>query len=60
MNDKEIDKEGILSRWKSELNENQIEKILEIVRMCGMDFYTTDLEPNYARLYGDNPVRINP
>jgi len=39
-----------IDRWKKALTADQIDRILRVVRDFGMDFYTSDPEPDYARL----------
>jgi len=39
-----------LSKWKKTLSEKQIESILKIVSEFGLDFYSNELEPDYARI----------
>lgn len=39
-----------LSGWKSSLSSEQISRINSIVRLFNLDFYTTDLEPNWELL----------
>jgi len=53
-----INSKKLLSRWKSELNTEQVSRILNIVKIIGMDFYTEELEPDYERLYGDSPINV--
>ncbi|NIQ14129.1 MAG: hypothetical protein GTO02_06915, partial [Candidatus Dadabacteria bacterium] len=53
-----IDSLKLLGRWKSDLSTKQIDRILKIVNMCGMDFYTDNLEPDYNRLYSDKPIYL--
>lgn len=48
----------MLSTWQKDLNKNQINKILKVVKDFGMDFYTEELEADYMRLYGDGPIRL--
>ena len=43
-------KMGPLLGWTKVLNKDQIQSILDVVEMFGMDFYTDDLEPDYDRL----------
>jgi hypothetical protein len=50
--------EDQLALWKRRLSHEQIERILRIVRSFGLDFYTDELEPDYDRIYSDNPVRL--
>ena len=39
-----------LSKWKKSLTEKQIERILSIVYVFDLDFYTEDLEPDYKKI----------
>jgi hypothetical protein len=39
-----------IDKWKKVLTPDQIDRILRVVREFGMDFYTDDPEPDYARL----------
>jgi hypothetical protein len=41
-----------IDQWKRALTQEQIDRILRVVRDFGMDFYSDDLEPDYQRLYG--------
>jgi len=54
----EINSNKLLQRWKNELTKSQINTVLEIVSKSGMDFYSEDLEPDYKRLYGINPLNL--
>lgn len=42
-----------LSGWKEHLTPVQIKRILSLVELFGLDFYSEDLEPDYERLYVD-------
>jgi len=44
------DGEEQLSKWKAHLDDEQIERILSIVRTYGVDMYTKEPEPDYHRL----------
>lgn len=48
----------VMSDWKTKLSFSQKKNILNVVKDFGMDFYTDNLEPDYDRLYGENPIRI--
>lgn len=39
-----------LAGWTNKLTEEQITNILNVVKIFGMDFYTTNLEPDYEKL----------
>jgi len=39
-----------IHQWTKSLTREQVARILRVVRDFGMDFYTTDPEPDYARL----------
>lgn len=39
-----------LSKWKKALSEKQIERILNVVKDFGLDFYTENIEPDYERI----------
>lgn len=52
------DKLKILANWQEVLSKNQKNKILNIVKDFGMDFYTEELEPDYERLYSDSPINL--
>ena len=58
LDDKNINSQKLLSRWKKDLSEEQIKRVLNIVKKAGMDFYTKELEPDYNRLYGKNPLKL--
>ena len=45
-----------LDRWKRDLSDVQISRILQVVKEYGLDFYTDALEPDYDRLYGQAPA----
>jgi hypothetical protein len=47
-----------LALWKRRLSKEQVKNILDAVAAFGLDFYTDELEPDYDRLYSDNPVRF--
>ncbi len=47
-----------LAVWKKKLTRDQIKRILDVVSAFGLDFYFDALEPDYNRLYSENPVRI--
>ncbi len=47
-----------LSGWKKYLNKKQIKRILDVVYAFGLDFYTDELEPDYERLMGKQPVQL--
>jgi hypothetical protein len=40
-----------IDKWKQTLTQDQIARILRVVRDFGMDFYTDDPEPDYDRLH---------
>jgi hypothetical protein len=40
-----------IEQWKKTLTADQAARILKVVHRFGMDFYTEDPEPDYARLY---------
>jgi hypothetical protein len=42
--------EDQLSKWKGNLNDGQIERILSITHTYGIDMYTEALEPSYSQL----------
>jgi len=45
----EVEKQ--LSKWRDHLSNEQIERILSVVHLYGLDFYTKEaLEPDYSRL----------
>lgn len=46
-----------LARWKALLSAEQIDRILQVVKAFGLDFYTDALEPDYTRLAGVSPIR---
>jgi hypothetical protein len=39
-----------LSKWKKDLSEQQIERILNVVKDFGLDFYNENIEPDYERI----------
>lgn len=39
-----------LSKWKKDLSDKQIERILKIVSDFGLDFYTSEIEPDYDNI----------
>ena len=39
-----------LSKWKEHLTPKQMDDILRIVEIFGLDFYTDELHPDYDRL----------
>jgi len=45
-----VKKSAQISKWKKNLKERQIEKILNVVSKFGLDFYTEQLEPDYHKL----------
>lgn len=45
-----------LTGWRKHLSKKQIENILRVVDLFGMDFYSEDVEPDYARLESGNIV----
>lgn len=45
--------------WQKKLNPQQVANILNVVTLFGLDFYGDDIEPNYARLYGETPIHCN-
>jgi hypothetical protein len=48
--DDETDKVNQLSKWKYDLSEEQIERILKIVNYFGLDFYDRDAKPNMNKI----------
>lgn len=38
-----------LGKWKTALSEKQIERILKVVSIFGLDFYNEDIEPDYEQ-----------
>jgi len=51
------DVEEQLSKWKTHLNDDQVERILSIVHAYGIDMWTTGPEPDYHRLNGFQDAR---
>lgn len=49
--------DSVSSGWRNSLSSKQQERVLRVVRDFGLDFYTSDIEPDYERLFGPNPVR---
>lgn len=45
-----------LSKWRDALSAEEVRMILDVVKQFGMDFYTDEVEPDYARLYGPCPI----
>lgn len=41
-----------LSKWRRRLDPEQVERILQIARAFGLDFYSDALEPDYEKLMG--------
>lgn len=39
-----------LSTWENRLSSEQVDRILSVIRVFGLDFYTQDLKPNFERL----------
>lgn len=39
-----------LAGWRSHLSENQVSNIVAVVSLFNLDFYTSELEPDYVRL----------
>jgi len=42
--------------WRRLLTREQIARILDLVNLFGLDFYSEEPEPDYDRLYGPSPV----
>ncbi|MFX0035954.1 MAG: sulfotransferase domain-containing protein [Candidatus Hermodarchaeota archaeon] len=40
-----------INKWKTSLNENQINRIIDVVHEFGLDFYTRDIIPNNKALH---------
>lgn len=40
-----------LSKWKRYLSKKQIDRILRVVSIFGLDFYNEDIEPDYGKIY---------
>jgi hypothetical protein len=49
--------ETVIRGWKEGLSKTQRDRVLRVVRDFGLDFYTSDFEPDYDRLFGLNPIR---
>ncbi|MEL7187117.1 MAG: hypothetical protein AAFN50_11895 [Pseudomonadota bacterium] len=43
--------------WRNSLTDQQQQRVLRVVRDFGLDFYSSDVEPDYDRLFGLEPVR---
>ncbi|MEW6428226.1 MAG: hypothetical protein AB1568_09360 [Thermodesulfobacteriota bacterium] len=40
-----------LSGWNKRLSDDQVKRVLEVVRMFNLDFYTKEFEPDFDRLH---------
>ena len=49
--------ESVLNGWQSSLTKVQIDRVLSVVKEFGLDFYSRDVEPDYERLLGPEPIR---
>ena len=45
-----------LAGWQRTLTPVQVERVLNVLRLFGLECYTDSLEPDYGRLYGQSPL----